>query len=275
MTNRRTFLTGAGLLAAAAPLPGFLARAFAQDACCDERERAAIVASGYRRARSVGRPLLVLVVPPDTATDSYERAHAFGEWLNHGSDESLALLALVEVVAARLGDLRAVVPGIAAEGARTPLMILIDTAASPPTHRVLDAELPSFVGASGGIDEAAIDRRIVALGDMLERALVPDAAQLALLVGRTDPRSPVRAAPAYQRAMAAQGAERARILRELAESARARFVRERIPGSRWAVSFGCGTEIEGDPNPMAVDCGMGHVPARSARFLHFYTDGGS
>ena len=49
----------------------------------------------------------------------------------------------------------------------------------------------------------------------------------------------------------------------------------RVPGSKWAVSGGCGTTIEGEPRNMMVACGMGHVPVKSRRFLHFFTKGES
>ncbi|MFN3200263.1 MAG: hypothetical protein ACE366_17835 [Bradymonadia bacterium] len=54
-------------------------------------------------------------------------------------------------------------------------------------------------------------------------------------------------------------------------------------GVLWANSGGCGTRIEYPPEPepedgevkfgrrmVAVGCGMGHVPAKTSRFLHFY-----
>jgi hypothetical protein len=264
MTSRRTFLAGAGLAAASAPLPWFLARAFAQDPCCGPAERAAAVGSGYRRARAAGKPLLVLVVPPDTATDAYERAHAFGEWLNHGNDEALALLSLVEVVAARVEDVRTVVPSVPVD--RSPLMILVDT--TDGSHEALDVALPPLFTNGPMGNDAAIDDRIRALTDTLRTGLVPDAARVARLVSRINPRSSDRSAEVYQRALSSR--QRSTLMHALAENARARFVRAPIPGSRWAQSWGCGTTIEGDPNPIAVDCGMGHVPERSVRFLHFY-----
>src|SRR5262249_13565244 len=51
-------------------------------------------------------------------------------------------------------------------------------------------------------------------------------------------------------------------------------VREKPPlGAKWALSGGCGVEIE-NPEPeepnVAVACGMGHTPKRSRRFLYFY-----
>lgn len=265
MTSRRTFLAGAGLLAAAAPIPAFLARAFAQDPCCGPAERAAAVGSAYRRARSAGKPLLVLVVPPELDAESNERAHAFGEWLNHGDDEALALLSLVEVVAAKVDDVRTVVPSVPA-GA-TPVMILVDT--SDGSHRPLEVAIPPLFSSPAMGDATVIDRRIRALTDTLRAGLAPDAAAVARLASRINPRSSDRSAEVYGRAIS-NPRQRSNLMHVLAENARARFVRAPIPGSRWASSWGCGTEIEGDPNPMAVDCGMGHIPERSVRFLHFY-----
>ena len=42
-------------------------------------------------------------------------------------------------------------------------------------------------------------------------------------------------------------------------------------GTHWAVSSGCGTRIEGVTDNVAFGCGMGHVPAKSRRFLYFFS----
>ena len=60
--------------------------------------------------------------------------------------------------------------------------------------------------------------------------------------------------------------------RAIVAGARARVQGRRIPGSHWAISGGCGVSIEdwsGDDRVM-IGCGMGHVPPRSQRFLHFF-----
>lgn len=45
---------------------------------------------------------------------------------------------------------------------------------------------------------------------------------------------------------------------------------ERIPGSHWANATGCGLRLEEADTGMMMGCGMGHVPARGARFLYFF-----
>ena len=45
---------------------------------------------------------------------------------------------------------------------------------------------------------------------------------------------------------------------------------ERIPGSHWANATGCGLHVEEAETEMMMACGMGHVPARGARFLYFF-----
>ena len=44
----------------------------------------------------------------------------------------------------------------------------------------------------------------------------------------------------------------------------------RDDGARWGHTTMCGNEYEEGPAEM-VDCGMGHVPEASRRFLDFYT----
>jgi hypothetical protein len=56
---------------------------------------------------------------------------------------------------------------------------------------------------------------------------------------------------------------------QAAARARARWVNHAPSGSRWGRADGCGVSYEGDDRSDAPDCGMGHVPAASARFLDF------
>jgi hypothetical protein len=73
-------------------------------------------------------------------------------------------------------------------------------------------------------------------------------------------------------AMAAlEGSGDSRLVQALSEAARGRYSTQRIPGSKWANASGCGEEIEGEDDNLVVGCGMGHVPARSQRFLYFFT----
>ena len=57
--------------------------------------------------------------------------------------------------------------------------------------------------------------------------------------------------------------------RELAAVARERYVKRAPRGARWGRTTMCGNEYEEGPAEM-VDCGMGHVPDVSRRFLDFY-----
>ncbi len=56
---------------------------------------------------------------------------------------------------------------------------------------------------------------------------------------------------------------------ELAAAARQRYVNKAPRGARWGRTSMCGNEYEEGPAEM-VDCGMGHVPEESRRFLEFY-----
>lgn len=56
----------------------------------------------------------------------------------------------------------------------------------------------------------------------------------------------------------------------LAAAARERYVKKAPRGARWGRTTMCGNEYEEGPAE-TVDCGMGHVPEASRRFLDFYT----
>jgi len=121
-----------------------------------------------------------------------------------------------------------------------PLMVVVGTDRLPAPIQLLDDVLPvPDRGFRAVEDDTAIDERISRL------------ARLA-------------------RKMWARGAMPGP-LSTLATEARARLVRKPPPGARWANATGCGTEIEGEDSRELVGCGMGHVPARSRRFLHFAT----
>jgi len=55
----------------------------------------------------------------------------------------------------------------------------------------------------------------------------------------------------------------------LAAAARERYVKKAPRGARWGRTTMCGNEYEEGPSEQ-VDCGMGHVPEPSRRFLDFY-----
>jgi len=277
MSSRRSFLRASIVLSGAAAItggPAWLRRAFAAGRACgpDDTADLGVVSAAYRRAQRAGRPLLCLVVPEDDGA-KWTRGSAFGELLNHGSDEDLAPLALCEVVCARMAPLRRLVP---AAGRGEPLMVLVDTSAVPAAGLRLDAALPkdepdaryrlmadgeprSYKDAMAEAqrrEEEVIRRRIGTLARLVREAVAPDGRALG-----------ERAA----QLRGARGERRRELVASLAGEARARLCKERIPGSRWARQSGCGTDIEGEQDNLVVGCGMGHVPEKSQRFLYFFS----
>lgn len=79
------------------------------------------------------------------------------------------------------------------------------------------------------------------------------------------------AAQVAQYAQGAQVARKNKLLELLGSAVETKLLRSRVPGSKWANSGGCGTRIEGEEQRVMVACGMGHVPAKSSRFLYFFT----
>jgi hypothetical protein len=322
--NRRKFLGSAATAAVIATWPGWLRRAFAgQSALEQEAAGLAVLSEGYRRAQRAGKPLLVLVIPAD-AGQKYDRGRAFGEYLNHGSTEQLAPLALCEVVCAEMAKLRRLAP---AAGEDEPLMVLVETDRVPARVQRLDVALVEgdeergwrvvdddpadrpkkketeeerwqrLAAARQRREEAIIVRRIEQIAALVKEAVQPDMAllerraaevrahvssigagvataqfELALAHGAPVSQAEVEGAPALVALAAAraQGARREELLDMLARVVVARLRRVPPSGSRWAVSSGCGTRIEGETEQVMVACGMGHVPAQSARFLYFF-----
>ncbi|MGE0788223.1 MAG: hypothetical protein AB7S26_21300 [Sandaracinaceae bacterium] len=297
MVKRRTFLSAAAAAAAGSlSLPTWMSRAFAQeDDGRDHADELRVLSDAYRTAQRTGRPLLVLVVPADGGR-RWERAHAFGEVLNNGSDEVFADLALAEVVCSTMDSLRRLVPQ-APEG--EPWLIVVEPDEVPARVRAFAPELPSWPDhwtEAGAADfeqrtEQAVDRRISILTEVIHQGLAEDDAMLAhraevaqrqLDAGIRDRLQAalrhgsvsaelMRAAPAAVAQAAHRTPGRRSLLHDLAMQARERLTQNRVPGSYWASSWGCGIEVEGRDDNAVVGCGMGHVPERSRRFLYWYS----
>ncbi len=191
-------------------------------------------------------PLLAIVIPSADG-DKSERGNAFGEYLMNGSDAQLAPLSTVELVCATVGDLQKVTREPLPLKPAEPLLVLIEPDGA--TRLASAAGLPSNVvgGRYVGEDqeEARIDARIRFLADRVKG-----------VIGARPLKSTVAAAAA---------------------EVRARLKLQAPPGAHWARPSMCGyAEVEGlidreADERLSMDCGMGHVPQRSARFLYFYS----
>ena len=298
--KRRAFLRAASAgVAVAATWPSWLRTAFAQPSPepvpADVTDHLGAVSDAFRRAQRVGKPLLVLIIPVDDGP-KWQRGKAFGELLNHGSQAVMEDLALAELVCAPLAAVRTLVPQTPARPA-DPLMVLIETDALPASVQVLDAPLAADPEPfRGGDDEGPIDGRIATLSRLIHRALLPSSEALQRRAAQARSSLDVASLAELDRALAAGSpapalADRAtaHVLaaelgrkkpvaawhRAIAEGASARLQQRRIPGSHWASSAGCGTDIEGwsGDDGHVIGCGMGHIPPRSRRFLHFFAPG--
>jgi len=142
------------------------------------------------------------------------------------------------VVAAKMSDLRGQIPSLPSG---EPLFVLVS---ADGTAQALHATVPRYSNFGRGAfveteaaDEKKATQRIAVVGALVQRSIPVPAAEVA----------------------------------RLAADARARLVKQRVPGSFWANATGCGSRIEGDPDDsLQPACGMGHVPKKSSRFLYLY-----
>jgi len=296
--DRRGVLKGLGVATAAALWPGWLREAFAGQPCGVMRGTATLAAA-LKRAHDGVKPLLVLVIPK-SADEKNSRGMHFGEWLNHGTDGALAALSCAELVCAEMGAVRQLFPSAPAAG--EPAMLIANVDRSPASLRVAVGAFPSHERSfeerweRPEPEDEAIQQCIARTGGTVHQALLGDAeavqaraatlrkqlddtqlqlAQVLLegaFTGTPPPPAVMQVAPLLAAAMAQGGAVAERRLTPvLAAAARAVYCRQRIPGSKWASSGGCGQTIEGDEEPVMVDCGMGMIPPKSRRFLYFFT----
>ena len=295
--QRRKFLGAIAVGAGATALPVWLSEAFflREPERCDEPVRLPELPPQHSNpdacspgAGAYTKPQLVLVIPTDPAL-MYERGHAFGEFLNHGSDAQLAPLACFDVVCRTISEL-----GIEVVG--DPLMVVLEPGSATPV-RVLDGPLPSaldtFRDRHGATPDARIDARIDLIAGLIAGAV--DGAQLVAQACRERSGLPpgelvtlgelpaslgelmpaeVDRAPAITLLAARTGEPQVRehLIALLAAAARVRLCTGPIGEVKWARTRGCGTIVEGEAPRGGFACGMGHVPARSARFLKFYVD---
>lgn len=248
--KRRAFLKSAAA-AAMAVAPAMIRKAFGDGSCPTPAtsgkgtaDNLGALSEAFRRAQRNGKTLLVFVIPADDGI-KYDRGSAFGAWLNHGTPQQIAPLARCEVVCATMADVKRLVPG--APG-KEPLMVAVPPTGDDLMAIALDAELPVARGGKGGRgdwnemvkrDEEMVEKRIAVLAG-LARNLWKDPFNI------------------DANAVA------------LAKEVKAKYVEQRVPGSRWGHASGCGTTVEGEEDEMRVACGMGHVPAKASRFLYMY-----
>ena len=273
----------------------------------DASDGLAVGSEGFRRAQRAGKPLLVFVIPQDD-TAKWERGRSLGAWLNHGSAAQLWPLALAEVACATMNDLRRLVPTV---GLGEPLMVVVETDAVPATVTRLNAELATPVRGprrAASVEEwqaqerqenEQVDHQIATLARLAQKGLVEGettltrrAAQarsvlpaelltpfasgaspeLLAQLEQEKPEQVDRVAALWAAAPVSATTPQNRRRQALAAAVKQRLAKQRVPGSHWASSQGCGTSIEGHPDyGRGIACGMGHVPEKSARFLYFYT----
>ena len=236
--KRRTFLATVGASAAVALWPSLIRRAFA-DASFDApgtKKQAPGLSTSHKRIDTSLRAQLVIVVPADD-TQKYRRGEVWGEYLNHGEPAQIAPLAHVDISCATMAELGPLTKEISGE----PLAILFGRDGSV---RPLDAKVPEYTGRFGvkNDDDAIVDKRIAIVSKMIGSALPP-----------------VAAGDVHAAAARVIGAVRA----------------QPPAGSHWANASGCGPatveNMKDDSDEIVgYGCGMGHVPAKSSRFLYFF-----
>jgi hypothetical protein len=184
-----------------------------------------------------GGASLFLIIPRDEQRD--ERGRVLGAYLNHASDVELAPLAGVQVACASASQVQKLTGSTGAPPG-DPLLALVG--ADQKVRWASARDLPPRRWDDNGDDSTSVDRQIEFV-----------AARVRELVGAPTG-DPKRAA----------------------SEVRARIVAQAPAGSHWARSASCGfAEVEGMSDPeadskMSMDCGMGHTPDKSVRFLYWW-----
>jgi hypothetical protein len=306
--DRRSLLLAATLVVAQQPMPEWLSYAFGPSAAQDpdSPEVALAKLSTWRRgqlrevaatARTLGRPLLVLLVPDG------QPSHAVGQWygafFGYARPEAMFDVSLCTVVCASADEVKVELGTKDANVAppkQAVAMLLIDLPADPkaaPTKVTrIEPELERTFpreGAPPRDERAAFDRAERAwresglrrLANALHEGLAQhgvDSAPQAAVVARslTEPEQRevqawlrdgghidiamlLRIAPLLQQQVAdLPKARRIARYEELGNMLRTARIHQRVPGSVWGDAF-------------CPPCGMGRVAPLCGRFLDFYT----
>jgi len=296
--DRRQFLGKAAGTVAGAGAIGWLGHYFlGQPAWAeDDATKDAIAAMGnvseaYVRAYSLGKPLLVLVIPKGDE-QKRGRGHVFGEALNHGGKGLYLDLALCELVCAPVAQVTKQLKDVKVKG--EPLMLLVETGGTTAGVVPVDADIRYEDVGYDKMDKAdeAAKQRVEKVAAALREVVAPTRDALASRAALAEKRLPAADVNAIRDALAGKtkgsddlldrGAAIVRlaaedpeagkpaILDRLAAVAEKRVTGAPPPGAKWAKECGCGTDVEGE-EPEAVACGMGFVPEISQRFLWFFT----
>lgn len=301
--DRRRFLSlGAAGLAGSTLFPRWIAPTFAAGTgdttvgdAADESARSELIETAAAHARSLGKPLLAIVIPEDEEQRTL-RGYLWGHFLAGAGDEALANLCLCSLVCSDESQLARRFPKAAKKLSGTPLAWLIETdgagldgtgldstglvgrpiAASiedldPRKYWGRGAELGHEVDALNERVAKLLEGEIVADRKMLERR----AKQVAGTLTQTELMS--TAFPEHP-----EPRPKLKTIDRIAGKLRLRA--EEIPAEReaWLALLAgslCQRVWEQDPvgarwrqvSDYCPPCGMGHTPAISRHFLEFYT----
>jgi hypothetical protein len=290
--DRREFLNAAAGAAATAWLGHYF---LGRPAWAGDEEVLAMgdVAEAYRRAKDLGKPLLVLVIPQQDDR-KHDRGQVFGALLNHGGAGVYLDLALCEIVCATMADVAAQVKGVKIVG--EPLMVLVETGGAEPRATAIDPQIgydePSPWKDGREKVDAFVKDRLDKVSEALRQGLLPAPGSLAERARLAEAKLPADEAKALRDAVRKgtppqakaldrgaaiarhlaedPEARRPQVLEALAAAAQKRVTGAPPAGAKWAKSSGCGVSVEGGPGVL-VGCGMGYVPKISERFLWFFT----
>jgi len=278
--ERRGFLKAAVALPALPSWTAGLSRGAQDDA-----RPGANVERAHQRAREVGKPLLVLLIPYDDPSRAAQ-AETWSHLMAVADDATLAELALCEVVCAHPADVTLARPKGAAPTSLDPedvaVLIEID---GEPARSISGAGLPGLesvdrFGSGEDSYDASARRRAAVLAERVRRAILPDAetlerrrataeASLGMMkrmslslaheprprLAHLDRGAALVLGDARSDADAARAATKES---NLARAALQRLWEEAPEGALWQTSTG-----------YCPPCGMGYIPTVSQHFLSF------
>ena len=295
--DRRDLFKRVGVVASAAMMPDWLVRGFAPQ---DGKDRVPELRAAEARARALGKVLTVFVVPTEPGAD-WPRGQEFGALLNHCGQHTLIDLAACEPCCGTVAEVRKAFEGMKVDEAPWMLCIartgedehLVARTVTPdfskleaePTYKEgddwekLQAAREAWMRSRIACMETALRREIESVRDTNTASAVPEATQKLIAdIGDVDtppdPKVVFRHGAFVHRAMDGEKdrKRRARLVTALVAASTEFYRNQRLPGSKWAHSGGCGLDIEGETKDgPSIARGMAMTPPLSSRFLYFFS----
>jgi hypothetical protein len=171
--DRRTLLLAGGAGLALSTSPRWISDTFARQGGRTREPVGDPVSRALERAKAIGKPLFVVVVPEESLRT--ERGRLWGDLFAFAPDAALADFALCEWTCASATELVRALPETKEKLARELVAVLVETDASAPRARLVSFRVGDIARpAMSGYPAEELRKRAGELAELVRKAILPD-----------------------------------------------------------------------------------------------------